>query len=58
MCYGAGGMAGHAQFGARTGGALIILGTLLLMTALFFSGSRQIKGDPVDAEATFVVWRQ
>jgi MFS superfamily sulfate permease-like transporter len=39
MCHGAGGMAGHVQFGARTGGALIILGTLLLMTALFFSGS-------------------
>ena len=29
---------GHVQFGARTGGALIILG-MLLMTALFFSGS-------------------
>lgn len=39
MCHGAGGMAGHVQFGARTGGALIILGTLLLITALFFSGS-------------------
>jgi MFS superfamily sulfate permease-like transporter len=39
MCHGAGGMAGHVQFGARTGGALIILGTLLLLTALFFSGS-------------------
>jgi Molybdate transporter of MFS superfamily len=39
MCHGAGGMAGHVQFGARTGGALIILGTVLLLTALFFSGS-------------------
>jgi MFS superfamily sulfate permease-like transporter len=39
MCHGAGGMAGHVQFGARTGGALIILGFLLLLTALFFSGS-------------------
>jgi predicted phage tail protein len=38
-CYGAGGMAGHVQFGARTGGALIILGALLLVVALFFSGS-------------------
>jgi hypothetical protein len=26
MCHGAGGMAGHVQFGARTGGALVILG--------------------------------
>jgi hypothetical protein len=39
MCHGAGGMAGHVAFGARTGGAPIILGTLLLILALFFSGS-------------------
>jgi MFS superfamily sulfate permease-like transporter len=37
MCHGAGGMAGHIAFGARTGGAPIILGTLLLLLALFFS---------------------
>jgi hypothetical protein len=39
MCHGAGGMAGHVRFGARTGGAPIILGTILLLLALFFSGS-------------------
>jgi hypothetical protein len=39
MCHGAGGMAGHVAFGARTGGAPIILGTLLLVLALFFSAS-------------------
>jgi MFS superfamily sulfate permease-like transporter len=39
MCHGAGGMAGHVQFGARTGGALVILGIVLLATAVFFSGS-------------------
>lgn len=39
MCRGAGGMAGHVRFGARTGGALVILGTVLLTLALFFSGS-------------------
>jgi MFS superfamily sulfate permease-like transporter len=39
MCHGAGGMAGHVQFGARTGGALVILGLVLLVTALLFSGS-------------------
>ena len=39
MCHGAGGMAGHVRFGARTGGAPIILGTILLTLALFFSGS-------------------
>ena len=39
MCHGAGGMAGHVAFGARTGGALIILGVVLLILALFLSGS-------------------
>jgi MFS superfamily sulfate permease-like transporter len=39
MCHGAGGMAGHVQFGARTGGALVILGSVLIVTAIFFSGS-------------------
>jgi MFS superfamily sulfate permease-like transporter len=39
MCHGAGGMAGHVRFGARTGGALIILGSLLVLIALFFSDS-------------------
>lgn len=39
MCHGAGGMAGHVRFGARTGGALIILGAILLCLALFFSSS-------------------
>lgn len=39
MCHGAGGMAGHVAFGARTGGAPIILGAILLLIALFFSGS-------------------
>ena len=39
MCHGAGGMAGHVQFGARTGGALVILGIVLLAAAILFSGS-------------------
>jgi MFS superfamily sulfate permease-like transporter len=39
MCHGAGGMAGHVRFGAKTGGALVILGTLLILIALFFSES-------------------
>jgi hypothetical protein len=39
MCHGAGGMAGHVQFGARTGGALVVLGIVLLVTAILFSGS-------------------
>jgi MFS superfamily sulfate permease-like transporter len=39
MCRGAGGMAGHIRFGARTGGSLVILGTTLLILALVFSES-------------------
>ena len=39
MCHGAGGMAGHVRFGARTGGAPIFLGTILIVIALFFSTS-------------------
>ncbi len=39
MCHGAGGMAGHIRFGARTGGALVILGVIVLLTGLFFSDS-------------------
>lgn len=39
MCHGAGGMAGHVKFGARTGGASIMLGALLLVLALFFADS-------------------
>jgi MFS superfamily sulfate permease-like transporter len=39
MCRGAGGLAGHVRFGARTGGALVILGGLLLGLALFYADS-------------------
>jgi len=39
MCRGAGGMTGHIRFGARTGGALVILGAVLLAIALFYADS-------------------
>ncbi len=39
MCHGAGGMAGHVRFGARTGGALVILGVIVLFLGLFMSDS-------------------
>ncbi len=39
MCHGAGGMAGHVRFGAHTGGSLVILGTIVITIALFFSDS-------------------
>jgi MFS superfamily sulfate permease-like transporter len=39
MCHGAGGMAAHIRFGARTGGALVILGSLILFVGLFCADS-------------------
>jgi len=39
VCHGAGGMAGHVRFGARTGGALVILGGILLAAGICFGSS-------------------
>lgn len=36
LCHGAGGLAAHYSFGARTGGSNLIIGTLFLALALFF----------------------
>ena len=42
MCHGAGGMAAHVAFGARTGGAVVILGGVLLALGLFASAAVQV----------------
>ena len=39
VCHGAGGIASHVRFGARTGGSVIILGSCLFLLGLFFSDS-------------------
>ncbi|MCL2865936.1 MAG: SulP family inorganic anion transporter [Lachnospiraceae bacterium] len=39
ICHGAGGMAAQIRFGAKTGGAPIIIGVILLILGLFFSES-------------------
>lgn len=39
MCHGAGGMAAQVSFGARSGGAPVILGLMLIVLALGFSDS-------------------
>lgn len=39
LCHGAGGMAGHVRFGARTGGALVILGVIVTFAGLFLADS-------------------
>jgi hypothetical protein len=36
-CHGSGGIAGHYVFGGRTGGSVVIYGTLYLVLGLFFS---------------------
>jgi SulP family sulfate permease len=36
LCHGAGGLAAHYSFGARTGGSNVIIGTLFVALALFF----------------------
>lgn len=37
-CHGCGGLAGHYAFGARTGGSVVIYGTLYVVIGLFFNG--------------------
>lgn len=39
LCHGAGGMAGHVRFGARTGGSPVMLGVIMIGLASFFSHS-------------------
>jgi SulP family sulfate permease len=36
VCHGAGGLAAHFRFGARTGGSNIMIGLLFVIIALFF----------------------
>ncbi|MDP3879813.1 MAG: putative sulfate/molybdate transporter [Dehalococcoidales bacterium] len=38
MCHGAGGLAGHYRFGARTGGAPVMIGAFFLLLGLFLGG--------------------
>jgi MFS superfamily sulfate permease-like transporter len=46
MCHGAGGLAAQYRFGARTGGAAIIAGIILLGFAVFFSSSALLQSIP------------
>ncbi|KER10388.1 MAG: transporter [[Candidatus Thermochlorobacteriaceae] bacterium GBChlB] len=39
VCHGAGGMAGHAAFGARTGGSVMLYGAFYLLLGIFFAQS-------------------
>lgn len=37
VCHGSGGMAGHVTFGARTGGSVVLYGSIYLIVGLLFS---------------------
>ena len=60
ICHGAGGMAGHVRFGARTGGALVILGIILLLLAFLFSSSiaTAIFPEPIQGVILFLTGAQ
>lgn len=47
MCHGAGSLAADYRFGARTGGANVISGLVLLPVALFFAGPQFVEIIPV-----------
>jgi SulP family sulfate permease len=47
ICHGAGGIAAHAQFGGKTGGTTVILGTIFVLLSLTASLSRFIFLIPV-----------
>jgi SulP family sulfate permease len=60
MCHGAGGMAAHFQFGARTGGATIIIGSALIILAAVPGFSNALFLIPIPILATFLFldgWR-
>ena len=41
-CHGSGGIAGHYAFGARTGGSVVLYGSLYLVLGLFFGGGFRV----------------
>ena len=49
MCHGAGGVAAHHRFGARTGGAPVMLGMVLLVLAVLPDPVRQVALNAVPA---------
>ncbi|NYT05315.1 MAG: sulfate transporter, partial [Methanomicrobiales archaeon] len=56
MCHGAGGLAAHYRFGARTGGGNIIGGIILLGAAVFFATPAAIQSIPVGIFGALLVF--
>lgn len=60
VCHGSGGMGAHAQFGAKTGGSTIIMGSLLVLAALSQPLSHLLFLVPIPLLAAFLIfdsWR-
>ncbi|MHB2156118.1 putative sulfate/molybdate transporter [Calditrichota bacterium GD2] len=56
VCHGAGGMGAHAQFGARTGGATMIIGAVLVISALVPALNQFIFLIPVPLLAAMLIF--
>ena len=56
MCHGAGGLAAHYRFGARTGGSNIYAGIILLLFAFFFATPQMLLIIPVGIFAGLLIF--
>ena len=56
MCHGAGGLAAHYRFGARTGTSMVIGGVFLITVALFFSAPGTVGILPVGIFGALLVF--
>lgn len=56
MCHGAGGLAAHYRFGARSGTALVVGGIILLLTAFLFSTPETISVLPLGMFGSLLVF--
>jgi MFS superfamily sulfate permease-like transporter len=56
MCHGAGGLAGQYRFGARTGGADVYAGVILIIAALFFASGEVLAIIPIGYFGAFLLF--
>lgn len=56
MCHGAGGLAAHYRFGARTGGSNVFAGIILLLFAFFFATPQMLLIIPVGIFAGLLIF--
>jgi len=56
MCHGAGGMAAHYRFGAKSGAAAVIAGIILLVFSLFLSSPATLEAIPQGVFAALLIF--